>query len=188
MVMPASEASTGQQNFIVRRARIADIKAIREVAHVTWEATYAESVSENNRARVIAHSYSDAALRRAFRRDGRDNWFWVAETTTDAIPAVIGFAEITLREGLHPDAELTRIYVLPQWQRHGIGRAMLDALLRELKTLPPELRPPRLFLAVAAHNQRAIAFYEQRGFRHYREFQANLPGQMLAMQEYVIEV
>src|SRR5689334_13776186 len=104
MVMPTSKAATGQQNFIVRQARIADIKAIREVAHVTWEATYAESVLETNRMRVIANSYSDAALRRAFRRDGRDNWFWVAEATNSPKPAVIGFAEISLRDGPRSDA------------------------------------------------------------------------------------
>ncbi len=189
MAKLSSEAAAeiSQQNYILRRARAADSAAIRAVAEVTWEATFAQSVREDNRARVIATSYSDEALRRAFRRIGRDNWFWVAESG-QSHRAIIGFAEVSRRSSPYPDAELTRIYVLPGWQRQGIGQALLTTLLTELQALQPDLRPPRLFLAVAAHNQNAITFYEQRGFQHNRNFQANLPGQTLDMQEYVIEV
>ena len=86
------------------------------------------------------------------------------------------------------DGELTRIYVKPDWQQHGVGRALVEALLADFRALPLSLKPPRLYLSVAADNQAAIHFYEKRGFQHSRDFQANLPGQRLAMCEYMIEV
>ncbi|HEX2914047.1 MAG TPA: GNAT family N-acetyltransferase [Chloroflexia bacterium] len=186
----SNEAETGQQKFILRPARTSDIKAIREVARITWNITYAHSVSPSNRERVIASSYSDSSLRRSFSREGRDNWFWVAETpgNPDQPSQIVGFADIAVRPGAQPHAELTRIYVLPEWQRQGVGKALIDALLAELRALRPELRPPRLYLSVAAHNRQAIAFYEQRGFRHNRDFQASLPMQLLDMQEYVLDI
>ncbi len=176
------------QNWVLRRARVSDARAIRDVAQRTWEATYAENVLPTNRQRVIASSYSDDSLRRSLKGAGRDNWFWVVEERP--LGTVIGFAEVILRErDRYPsDAELTRIYVLPEWQRHGLGQALVEVLLADLRKLRHDLRPPRLYLAVAADNGRAISFYEARGFRHNRAFQANLPGQILAMQEYVLEI
>ncbi len=181
-------ANTGiaTENFILRQAQAKDCVAIRSVAQITWEATYAESVLKTNRTRMIATSYSDFALQRAFRREGHDNWFWVAESCPDQ--KIIGFAEVSIRSQSPHEAELTRIYVLPDWQRQGLGRSLVESLTAELKAMPGPLRPPRLFLAVAAHNQSAIAFYEQRGFQHKRDFEANLPGQVLAMREYVLSI
>lgn len=174
------------ENFTLRQPVPADSSAIRRVAEITWEATYSNTVLKSNRARVVANSYSDEALRRIFRRLGKSSWFWVAESRGDN-PLVIGFAEATLREG-SPDAELTRIYVLPDWQRQGVGCALLEAILTDLHSLGPKLRPPRLYLAVAAQNEKAVAFYESRGFQYSRDFLANMPGQMLDMREYVMEL
>ncbi len=177
------------QAFGLRRATFKDSSAIRQVATQTWEVTYAQTVRSSNRERVISQSYSDAALRRTFRRANLDSWFWVVEAETEAEPpAIIGFAEVILRPGPHPDAELTRIYVLPDWQGQGPGRALLETIVTTLRQLDPDLRPPRLWLSVEAHNARAKTFYEQRGFQFTRNFFANLPGQLLEMQEYVLEI
>jgi len=183
--------TTRPQNkaFKLRRARLEDVRAIRQVATETWHVTYARTVQSSNRERVLSQSYSDNSLKQAMRRADKDSWFWVVEPSEDSPdPAIIGFAEVILREEAHPDAELTRIYVLPQWQRYGVGRALVKAVLKTLRQLDPDLRPPRLWLSVQAHNQAAITFYEQRGFRFFRNFYANLPGQILEMQEYFLEI
>lgn len=179
--------STPQQNktFKLRRARPEDSAAIRQVATETWHTTYARTVHSSNRERVLSASYSDVALRRTLRRADRDSWFWVAE---DEAGQLIGFAEVILRPGSQPEAELTRIYVLPTAQAQGIGRALVETLVMTLRQLDLDLRPPRLWLSVEAHNARAIAFYKLRGFRLYRDFYANLPGQLLEMQEYVLDI
>lgn len=173
--------------FRLRPANLADTGRIQAVASVTWEATYTEIVLPEVRASFISNSYSDQSLRISISREGQDNWFWVAEST-DPDHEMIGFAQVYLRPTIAPDAELTRIYVLPAWQKKGVGNALLEALIQELRALRPGLRPPRLYLSVAAENHQAIAFYEQRGFQFKSDFEANLPGQKLAMQEFVLEI
>jgi ribosomal protein S18 acetylase RimI-like enzyme len=120
---------------------------------------------------------------------GQDNWFWVAEVIpTGSTPEIIGYAQVYLRPSIAPDAELTRIYLLPSWQNKGIGKALLEAIIEELRALRPGLRPPRLWLSVAAENYPAIRFYERRGFQRKKDFEANLAGQTVPMQEYVLEI
>ena len=53
---------------------------------------------------------------------------------------------------------IATIGVLPEYQRKGIGRALLHACEAQLKT-------PRLRLSVRASNQAAINLYEQEGYR-----------------------
>jgi ribosomal protein S18 acetylase RimI-like enzyme len=185
-IYPARTAEA--HNYIVRRLRVGDAPAVRNVAEVTWEATYGATVLRSNRARLVANSYSDDALQKISRRNNRSHWFQVADAGTADAPIIIGFAEALLRPGTRPDAELTRIYVLPGWQRRGVGQTLLDTLLIDLRSLERHLIPPRLYLSVAAHNAAAIRFYEARGFRYNRSYQANLPGQFLDMKEYFLEL
>jgi ribosomal-protein-alanine N-acetyltransferase len=53
---------------------------------------------------------------------------------------------------------IVTIGVLPNYQRKGVGRALLNACEAQLKT-------PRLRLSVRASNQAAINLYEQEGYR-----------------------
>jgi ribosomal protein S18 acetylase RimI-like enzyme len=190
-VMAVSNQVAVQSNmtarFRLRPARSSETGAIQAVARETWEATYSEIVLPEVRADFITNSYSAQNLRNSIDREGVDNWFWVAEEISSS-PEIIGFAQVYLRPTIAPDAELTRIYVRPAWQKKGVGKALLEALIQELRALRPGLRPPRLWLSVAAENHQAIAFYERRGFQHKRNFEANLPGQKLAMQEFVLEI
>jgi len=57
--------------------------------------------------------------------------------------------------------DLDHLYVLPRWQRHGLGSALLD----KAKTLSPG----RLLLWTFQRNAKARAFYEARGFRSIRQ-------------------
>lgn len=178
---------SNKANFRLRPARPEEAEAIQVVARETWEATYAGIVLPEVRVSFVETSYSPQALRRSISREGQDHWFWVAEEISPE-PEIIGFAEVYLRPTIAPDAELTRIYVRPGWQKKGVGKALLEALIQELRALRPGLRPPRLWLSVAAENHQAIAFYELRGFQYKNDFEANLPGQKLAMQEFVLEI
>lgn len=183
MVEISTQPNTTQ--YIVRRAHPQDIEAIRTVARISWEATYAETISPETRAGFIRRSYSDNSLNYSLGRADIDNWLWVAEQAEE----VIGFGEIVLRPGAHPDAELTRIYFLPEWQGKGIGTALLNQMLATIHTLDFDLRPPRLWLTVQAENSAAIVFYQRRGFRFVRNYNLTLPdGQPLAVKEYVMEI
>jgi len=95
---------------------------------------------------------------------------------------VIGFAQFMMK----PDrrGELTRIYVLPEWQRRGVGSHLLKQGLDALSTHGAE----EVFVHVEKDNTKGTRFYEQRGFHPVRAFSLELPEQNLEMIEYALSL
>jgi len=97
---------------------------------------------------------------------------WDAASITDAIehPASASFvaqvreprvlAGFVLGRIAADEAEILSIGVAPEWQRRGIGRHMVEGLVRAARRA--EVR--RLFLEVAADNGAGNALYESLGF------------------------
>lgn len=81
---------------------------------------------------------------------------------------VIGFLKLK-RYSLHQQissvwqAELQKIYVLPDWQGCGAGKALMNAALE----LVNEIQPEYLWLDVLVSNVKARKFYEKIGFRRH---------------------
>lgn len=57
--------------------------------------------------------------------------------------------------------ELQKIYVLPEYQSHGIGAA----LMKQVKILTEKLYPDYIWLDTHISNLRAVKFYERHGFQ-----------------------
>jgi ribosomal-protein-alanine N-acetyltransferase len=79
---------------------------------------------------------------------------WVAEE--DA--AAVGFL---VAQCSGPDWELENIAVLPELQRGGAGRALVEELVARARTE----RAERILLEVRASNRAAIGLYHQNGFQ-----------------------
>jgi amino-acid N-acetyltransferase len=110
--------SAGEQPFVVRRARTADVRAIRALVD-----TYAAE-------RILL-----AKETVTFYEDIQE--FWVAETTTDS--RVVGCGALhVMWEDL---AEVRTIATHPEWRRRGVGGAVLARLLE----VAEELGISRLF-------------------------------------------
>src|SRR4029453_18944735 len=99
---------------------------------------------------------------------------FVAESSGD----VIGFAQFVRRSA--ESAELTRIYVLPDRQRSGIGMRLLEAGLTEFAA--DGLK--RLTVEVERDNGHGRRFYERAGFVEPRELTREVQGFVLALVEY----
>ena len=80
--------------------------------------------------------------------------------------------------------QLTRIYVLPDWQRKTIG----TLLLREGLTALSNQDAHQVFVEVEKENRVGKTFYEKRGFRFSREFSIELPNQRLVLEELVLQI
>src|SRR5262249_1464888 len=76
--------------------------------------------------------------------------------------------------------ELTRIYVLPDKQRLGIGMRLLDAGLTEFG----EEGLKHVTVQVERENRNGRRFYERAGFAEPREFTHHVHGYVLALVEY----
>ena len=99
----------------------------------------------------------------------------VAEGVPDARPW--GFV---LARSAAGEAEILTIVVSRPCRRHGIGRALMDAVLRTLHAS----RAEALFLEVDENNTPAIALYRRLGFRpvgHRPDYYAHAAGRTHAL-------
>ena len=105
-----------------------------------------------------------------------ESWFYIAA----AGEGVIGFAQFMMREDRR--GELTRIYVLPEWQGRGVGSHLLKEGLDALSKHGAE----EVFVHVEKDNANGTGFYERRGFHKVQAFSLEIPEQNLEMLEYVL--
>ncbi len=114
-----------QSDALVREADFDDAAAIGFVHVTTWRAAYRG---------ILAQGYLDAMSdirHAAMWSEVLDNTERRGVTMVAEVPkdGVVGFADCTLERGAKDPArgEITAIYVLPAWQRQGVGRALVAA-------------------------------------------------------------
>lgn len=75
-----------------------------------------------------SHEVRERQWRDAF--ENPDGWFCYVAQAADG--RLVGFAKGTLHDGGVPgfQGELNKIYVLREWHRHGIGRALVEQVSR----------------------------------------------------------
>jgi ribosomal protein S18 acetylase RimI-like enzyme len=111
------------ERTVIRRAEVTDLSKVTTVARATWPVAYAGIIPDEVQRRLLDSWYSLESLSRALAAHGSS--FFVAESSGD----VIGFAQFVRRSA--ESVELTRIHVLPDRQRGGVGMRLLDAGLTE---------------------------------------------------------
>jgi ribosomal protein S18 acetylase RimI-like enzyme len=134
----------------VRRAGRDDIDAVREVGLKTWPAAYAGIVSPEFIVDGLAQWWSVEAVER-----GIANGITLIAEDEDEDRAV-GMVGLGQEEGFWV---MWKLYVLPEYQAKGVGKALLDAAIKALPEGTDEL-----LLDVLVDNAKAIDFYRRNGF------------------------
>jgi ribosomal protein S18 acetylase RimI-like enzyme len=80
--------------------------------------------------------------------------------------------------------QLTRIYVLPEWQSNTVGSSLFQEGLSALSNQGAH----EIFVEVEKDNFIGKSFYEKKGFRLSREFSIELPVQCLVLEELVLQI
>src|SRR5262245_60778193 len=161
-----------QEDLVIRRAAETDLSKVETFARTTWPVAYAGIIPDVVQRRLLDRWYSPESLRSTLAAQGSS--FFVAESRGE----VVGFAQFARRSA--ESVELTRIYVLPDRQRSGIGRQLLDAGLKECAA--EGLR--HLTVEVERDNGPGRRFYERVGFAEPRELARTAQGYVLALVEY----
>ncbi len=163
-------------DLVIREALPSDAEGIAHVARVTWNDVYADIILPENRARLLARWYAPDALRESI---GRENLRLFVALAEDKL---VGFAQFAVRRDR--SGQLTRIYVLPDWQRKAIG----SALFQEGLAVLAGRGVVELFVEVEKDNHAGKAFYGRKGFRYVREFFMELPDQTIVLEELVLDI
>ena len=137
----------------VRRAELAEVDAVRQIGVTTWPVAYAGLASEEFIADGLAQWWSPEAVERGIR-----NGITLVAAEGDELVGMAGLG----REG--DFWVMWKLYVLPDHQGKGVGKALLDAAIAALPEGTTEL-----LLDVLVTNEKAIGFYRAHGFTEARE-------------------
>lgn len=158
--------------FVVRQATEQDIPGIIQCATETWQDTYDDILGPLTITAELAEYYNPKTIANHLKRP--NSTFLVAVYKSK----IIGY---TQAYDLGPIVELSRLYVLPRYQRKGVG----SALLRKAAEFVPEGK--RLSLNVYRDNHKARSFYEKLGFRKRKGFfHSQENGRLIHLLEYDI--
>ena len=112
----------------------------------------AQAIADIHRG-LFAEPWDAGAVARLLDRPGATSM--IAVVGEQRTPAGFVLGQIAADE-----AEVISIGVAPDWQRKGIGRQLLDGLMRAAKRAEAK----RIYLEVAADNAAALALYSRIGF------------------------
>lgn len=155
---------------MIRAMTFKDIATVQQIAKISWNDTYKDIIPPSVQQLFLEKAYSNNMLAKRIEK----TIFLIAEYEGQPI----GFANFTYVDG-DGDAELTAIYVLPEYQKIGYGKRLLHAGLNELEA------GQQLFVYVESKNERARSFYERFGFEYLEEFDEYFEGHPLATAKYV---
>jgi ribosomal protein S18 acetylase RimI-like enzyme len=148
-------------NLLVRKATIGDASVMALLGRITFSETFGY-LFQNHRSDLLAYLDATFGARKMARSlEKPRNAYWLAYA--DDLP--VGYAKLKLLSGTpnlsHPDvAQLQKIYVLQDFLGQRIGRALLDAAMRQAR----EAGAPAVWLAVLRENEAAARFYEKQKF------------------------
>jgi ribosomal protein S18 acetylase RimI-like enzyme len=145
--------------FKIRKSIPNDIYGIREVQRATWLKTYpdkkegitVEDIIEKFKADKTPEGKKEMEERKKKYYKNKNTGAWVAENEGK----IIGFCT-AVKEGKHN--RIGAIYVLPNYQRKGLGKQLIEKVFSWLGN------KKRILVNVARYNQQAINFYEKFGF------------------------
>ena len=145
--------------MLIRKAGEADLSGAAQVLVDTWKSTYRGIVPDEF---LDSLSYSDAEARLRRRLEhiavcGGDRMY-VAESNDERIVGcAAGGASRSNQAPL--SAEVKSVYVLPSYQRQGLGKRLIHALVTDLA----RDQFPSVIICVLEENENARRFYEAIG-------------------------
>ena len=157
----------------IREATRNDISTINQLAHEIWPTTYSEILSADQLKYMLELIYSETALQKQFKQGHN---FLIVEEDKKAI----AFADYSLlKDGVY---KLHKIYVLPNQQGKGIGKLLIEYVIKKVK----ENNGGALVLNVNRNNK-AKQVYEHLGFKVISEEDIDI-GEDYFMNDYIMSL
>ncbi len=162
-----------EETLVIRSADLEDINAIGFLAYQTWPTAYKDILSFEQLQYMLQTMYSPAALQEQMLH--QHHHFFVAEIEGNEV----GFTSYSeIEPGVF---KIHKIYILPDLQGKGVGKALIDTVIEESK----DAGATRIQLNVNRNNK-AIEFYLRNGFSIIKEENIDI-GNGYFMNDYVME-
>ncbi len=162
--------------FTIRKADTSDIELINKLAWQIFPATYKDILTKEQSDYMMDWMYSPENIRKQMEEEG--HIYYIAYEECEAA----GYVSI------QPEGKdlyhLQKIYVLPYYQKYGLGKLLFRQAISAIKELHPE--PCRMELNVNRRNP-ALGFYEHMGMKKVRE--GDFPiGNGYYMNDYIMGI
>ncbi|HEX7018299.1 MAG TPA: GNAT family N-acetyltransferase [Patescibacteria group bacterium] len=154
----------------IQKASAENVKDIQVVLSTTWQATYSNLSSET--IQQVKEKWHDTEF--LTKQIENPKFYFPIALFEDK---VVGIA--TSAENETGIVEVFRLYILPEYQGHGIGTELLEKVSEHY----PHAELLRIY--VEENNQSAIAFYEHKGFKKLRKEEETSFGEV--MVDWVME-
>lgn len=136
-------------NIIIRQAEEKDVLEIKKLLGIVWDNTYKEIIPKKIIEEIKSNWHKLENLK-AQIKNKKKIIFNVAEENSE----IIAILTASLKDNI---CNLSRLYILPNFQKRGIGKKLLDNLIITNKFTEIKLK-------VEEENYNAIKFYENQGF------------------------
>ncbi|MCP8968425.1 GNAT family N-acetyltransferase [Ectobacillus ponti] len=157
----------------IRNAVETDIAQVQHVAKASWNETYEGIIPMEIQEAFLRYAYSEDMMKKRMQT----SCLLVAERGE----CIVGFINVSLPDE-QKEAELFAIYLLPDHQRVGIGKALLLAAIRHT----PDARS--LCVNVERDNFKGQRFYAKQGFEVIDEFDDDFDGHILKTTRMVLRL
>ncbi|MBI2075024.1 MAG: GNAT family N-acetyltransferase [Candidatus Levybacteria bacterium] len=131
----------------IREAILSDYKEMMSL--------YNDFVGEDRYSKLDNDSFSDVL-------NSPNNFVFVAQEQQK----IVGFATFSVRRVIrykNPIAELDELYVIPEYRKRGVGKTLMEQVLKKAK----ELNCYRVFIESQYKHEIGHKFYEALGFKNY---------------------
>lgn len=162
--------------ILISEATASDVETIQAIAKITWPVAYGKILSKEQLDYMLEKMYSDETLKDTIINKGQH---FILACENDIC---LGFASF---EHNYLNKDVTRIhklYILPHIQGKGIGRFLVDTVVKFAK----EKHSLTLSLNVNRYNK-AVAFYKKIGFSIVFEEDIEI-GEGYLMEDYRMEM
>jgi ribosomal protein S18 acetylase RimI-like enzyme len=160
-------------NVAIERVHTGHLAEISALATVIWRASYPGIISPEQIDYMLARMYDVETL----RGELASGIVWFRALTDGELR---GFASVGPTDTA-TEFKLHKLYVHPDWQRHGLG----SALLKNCEATARTHGATALILNVNKRNTAALAVYRQRGFVIRESIVADIGGGFV-MDDYVM--
>ncbi len=162
-------------SYKIHHATVEDVPAIRQIAVFTWWTLYPSIISAEQIGYMLDSLYNENTLTKLIL-DKEQEFLLLAEDETPEAFAAYGSLED------YPDAfKLNKIYILPQKQYKGFGKALISKVVEIAK------EEGKKFIELNVNRENpAKKFYEKLGFKIIKE--VDIPIGSFWMNDFIMRL
>ncbi|MGM0523057.1 MAG: N-acetyltransferase family protein [Bacillota bacterium] len=144
----------------VRQGKLADLSVIKAIGRQTFKETFGDDNTAEDMENYLQATFNDYVLHQSLKDP--DVHYFLACINEEVIGYIkLNEGDSQTEVGHNDSLEIHRLYVLPSYLGHGIGKQLMtQAIEFAISQLLNSL-----WLGVWEHNERAIGFYRSFGFQ-----------------------